>query len=249
MSIKFPFKRTVRQFADGTYANDGKSAYLLHLDYTQNPQHFVRPLFILQKDLQNLFDFVEPTDLNQLCFSYRIHELFIRCCIEVEANLNAILMENGYNKATDLNMDDYKKVNVSHLLSEYEVALPIWEGQCGTRKPFANWAIGKGLEWYKSYNKVKHQRNIEFAKANLSNLIDSICGLVAVLSAQFLTESFIPGNDYLLLDGEGNGMETAIGDYFRVRFPVFPEEMRYSFSYNEIKAPEFKIINFDYNSL
>ena len=68
MAIKFPFKRTVRQFADGTYANDGKSTYLLHPDYTQNPQHFVRPLLILQKDLQNLFpSFVIP-ELERLCF-------------------------------------------------------------------------------------------------------------------------------------------------------------------------------------
>jgi hypothetical protein len=51
----------------------------------------------------------------------------MRICIEVEANFKAILNENIYSKdEKDWNMDDYKKINITHHLSSYKVTLPIW---------------------------------------------------------------------------------------------------------------------------
>jgi hypothetical protein len=72
---------------------------------------------ILLKDLQELFDYVEPADKNLSCYSYRIHALSRRACVEVEANCKAILKENGYTKSGDWNMGDYKKIEKTHLLS------------------------------------------------------------------------------------------------------------------------------------
>lgn len=81
------------------------------------------------KDLQELFDYVEPADKNLECFSYRIHALLLRACVEVEANCKAILKENGYWKAKDMNMnDDYRKIDSTHMLSSYQVRVPNWGG-------------------------------------------------------------------------------------------------------------------------
>ncbi len=219
MGINRPYKRTCRQFTDNSYADGGKWRYLLKKDFADSPEQYVRAFLLIQKDLQTLFDYIEPSDVNLDCYSYRIHELLLRTCVEVEANCKAILIENGYRKKGDLNMDDYKKINKSHRLSSYEIKLPIWYGEKNMRKPFENWKKGKALPWYKAYNETKHDRKDKFKQASFNNLIDSVCGLVALLSAQFWQEDFIPSTSLMALMGSVGGMESAIGDYFRINFP------------------------------
>lgn len=250
MGLKRPYKRTCRQFADGSYANSGKSQYLLNKDFADSPEQYVRPFLLIQKDLQNLFDYVEPSDQNLTCYSYRIHELLTRTCIEVEANCKAILTENGYSKNGDLNIGDYKKINFSHRLSSYEIGLPLWNGVKRIRKPFNSWADGSPLSWYQAYNTTKHNRHAEFKQASFDNLIESICGLIAILSAQFWQENFIPSTSLISAEGSYDGMEAAIGDYFRVKFPNdWPDNEKYDFTYEDINAPDFHIAKFEYGKL
>jgi hypothetical protein len=85
MAVSKPFKRTARPQADsGKYLDQGH--YIKHAQYAVAPAHYIRAFQILQKDLIELFDYVEPADKNKECYSYRIHELHTRACIEVEAN-------------------------------------------------------------------------------------------------------------------------------------------------------------------
>jgi hypothetical protein len=146
---------------------------------------YMRGFLLLQKDLEHLFEFIEPSDQNLQCYSFRIHELLLRACVEVEANCKAILEENGYRKVGNWNMNDYQKVNVSHHLSSFVVQLPVWHGCKKIRAPFEAWASGKPLPWYHAYNKTKHDRHTGFSKATLDQLVDAICGLVSVISANF----------------------------------------------------------------
>jgi len=250
MGIKKPYKRTCRQFTDGSYANSGKSKYLLHKDFANSPEQYIRPFLLIQKDIQNLFDYIEPSDRNLNCYSYRIHELLIRTCIEIEANCKAILTENGYTKNSYLNMRDYKKINFSHRLSSYEIALPLWKGTHKIRKPFSGWTSGSSLAWYDAYNATKHDRHTDFIQASFDNLIESACGLTAILSSQFWQEDFIPSKGLLALEGSSDGMESAIGDYFRVKFPDdWLDEEKYDFTYEDIDKPDFTIEKFDYKNL
>ena len=57
--------------------------------------------------------------MNAVAFSYRIHALLMRTCIEVEANFKAILEENTFTPPPNrsLNMTDYRKVDATHHLS------------------------------------------------------------------------------------------------------------------------------------
>jgi hypothetical protein len=121
MPVSKPYRRTVRQFVDGHYAQDGKWRYIRHAKFAIEPEHYVRAFAILQKDILELFDFVEPADANLSCYSYRIHELFMRTCIEIEANFKAILTENEYGRSGDWNITDYRKTEPSHLLSGYVI--------------------------------------------------------------------------------------------------------------------------------
>jgi hypothetical protein len=143
-----PFRRTFRPNDVNYfgYITDERCANSLH--------QYVRAFEILQKDMLELFDYVEPADANSQCYSYRIHELHTRACIEVEANCKAILSENSYPRnIDDLKMTDYKKLQQTHHLSAYEV---------------------------------------NFEKSNLRNMVDTMCGLVAVLASQFFNIDFGP---------------------------------------------------------
>ena len=198
-----------------------KWRYMLHDKYATSPNHYIRAYELIQKDLLNLFDYIEPSNTNLKTYSFRIHELLLRICVEVEANCKAILTENGYSKPGNWTVADYSKIEKSHNLSSYLVKLPVWKGTANMVSPFSAWATpSQPLGWYQSYNKTKHDRLTEFEQANFKNLIDAICGLVVILAAQFWTHNFSAGPMLLSMGTiQNDGMESAIGDYFRIKFP------------------------------
>jgi len=199
------------------------------------------------KDFYELFEYVEPADKNKDCYSYRIHALLLRVCIEVEANCKAILKENGYSRPGDWNMGDYKKIEKTHLLSEYEIMVPNWIGTKSNRLPFSSWSSGRSLPWYEAYNTTKHDRHSEFEKATFDHLIDACCGLIALLSAQFGTFDFLSGPDVVICNPTDD-RESGIGGYFRVRFPInWLMELRYDFDWQSLKDDPDPFQTIDYS--
>ena len=91
----------------------GRDATLVILGLLLAGRQYIRAFLLIQKDLLELFDYVEPADQNLDCYSYRIHELHMRACIEVEAHCKAILSENNYvnpDKSSEWwNVKDYRK--------------------------------------------------------------------------------------------------------------------------------------------
>jgi hypothetical protein len=228
---------------------------MIHPKFAQSPEHYVRSFLLLLKDLQELFDYVEPTDENLNCYSYRIQALLLRACIDVEANCKAILKENGYERKDKwgkdaMNMSDYKKINLTHRLSSYQVKVPYWNGTKNMRSPFAAWSTGNILPWYEAYNTTKHDRHSGFKEATFDHLLDSCCAVLVILSAQFETNDFSPGNTLLALSGPGDGLESGIGGYFRVKFPEdWPVEQRYDFDWKQLKNEPDPFQTIDYSKL
>jgi hypothetical protein len=223
---------------------------MIHPKYAKAPEHYVRAFLLLLKDLHELFDYVEPAEKNLCCYSYRIHALLLRACVEVEANCKAILEENGYRKSSDLNMKDYSKINVTHRLSSYKVMIPNWSGSGSIREPFSKWASGGTLPWYQAYNRTKHDRHREFENANFEQLLDASCGLLVLLSAQFGTNDFSSGPNMMCFEEPDDGMESGIGGHFRVQFPDdWLDEMKYDFNWSLIKDNPDPFDTFDYNSI
>jgi hypothetical protein len=261
MALQKPFKRTVRMLTNGSYSNDGHWQYLLHPKYANDPQHYIRAFLLIQEDLQKLFEYVEPCDGNANTISLRIQELLTRVCIEIEANFTAILKENKYSNTNNWNLKhDYSLVEFSHKLSAYKVKFPVWRGEGHTRTPFANWATKPNeqwhkLEWYQAYNKSKHDRHLHFDKATFDTLLNAVSGLVVVLSAQFMKESYSPNSKTMGISGNYSydydpKMETAVGDYFRVQFPNnWEENEKYGFRWQNIAQLEEPIDKIDYDSI
>jgi hypothetical protein len=238
MVIARPFKRTCRQFRDGSYLPHGNTYFIEHAKFANAPQRHVRAFMLIQTDLLELFDYVEPADKNLGCYSYRMHELLMRSCIEIEANCKAILSENGYSRAGGhWNMADYKKLEATHRLSSYQVKFPVWHGDQAVRTPFSSWATGDNLTWYDAYNATKHDRHEQFEQANFANVLDAAAGLVALLTSQFGDYDFLGPRIGVLTDDtfKGDGFETAIGNYFRIKYPDWPAEERYEFKWEELQ--------------
>jgi hypothetical protein len=192
-----------------------------------------------------LFEYIEPSDNNLKCHSYRIHALLTRVAIEVEANLKAIMSENGYLKS-QLSMCDYRKINKSHKLSSYEVKLPFWHGEKGVRKPFASWETTHSLGWYQAYNDAKHNRHENFSLATFDHAIDAMCGLAAVIASQFYNCDFAPVV-YYYEQMPSDGFQLAIGSYFEILFPHnWPDEDLYDFDWKNMEKEDdpFRVICF-----
>ena len=85
MAVTKPYYRTVRQLADGSYAHSGNGRYIEDARYANEPRRFTRAFLLIQKDLLELFNFIEPADQNLQTYSYKTHELLLRACIEIEA--------------------------------------------------------------------------------------------------------------------------------------------------------------------
>jgi len=254
MSIDKPYHRTYRKMKKNGNSGYSQWAYIKDPSYAKNPEHYTRSYAILQNDLFHLFEYIEPSDKNLPTFSFRIYELFLRTCTEIETNFKAILVENGYcpkykkgskkgkkRGEKDWNINDYKKIDKTHHLSSYKITFPLWDGKENTKEPFKRWKDGKNLQWYEEYNGCKHDRYKNFDLANLKNLLQAISGLNILLYAQFKDIDFAPGNTVLALQGNEYGDNYSIGDYFIIEEPNdWKDSEIYQFDWNELKQEKNK---------
>ena len=244
-----PYYRTVRRFVKKE--NSGWSAwqYMRHPAYAESPQRFVQGYLMIQKDLAHILEYVEADDRNGSVFGYRVHELLMRTCVEVEANFKAILKANLFKCRRRWSMREYSRVEHSHRLSDYQVLLPTWRGSMGEFSPFGAWKDERPLPWYEAYNESKHDRHESLIAANLQMLIQAIGGLVVLLTAQFNREDYSGSPDVLALSGPTvHKWEAAIGGVFRVEHPNnWHHDQLYDFDWRDLKdVPDpFQKFNYD----
>lgn len=258
MSLPKPYHRNWRAIKPGPNSGYSGWGYIIDKQYAQSPTHYVRAYQIIQADLERLFEYVEPSPESLQTFSYRIHELLMRTCIELEANFKAILTENIYTPQVDrfgnpiYNMTVYKKVDVTHHLSSYEVSLPIWSGPQNIIKPFEEWnSAPSRLTWYQAYNASKHDRHVAFKEAKMAHLLKAVAGLLVLLSSQFRTETFSAGSSSSAIEGyDYHDMKAAIGSLFRIRFPNdWPDSEMYDFDWSQLRRQPDRFLKFDYNNI
>lgn len=264
MPITKPFHRIYRTLIQSINSGYSSWAFIVDKEYAKSPHHFTRAFLILQEDIKGLFEYIEPADINLRTYSYRIHELLMRTCIEVEINFKAILRENIYSPTYQSgskagqsrteefwNINDYSKINKTHHLDNYFVELPFWRGNKNRYQPFFGWQSGSSLSWYQAYNETKHDRNNKFELANFENLITAFAGLFVLLSSQFNCQSFEPGSTLLSsgTDGYFDG-KFGIGEYLKIEFPTnWTQAEKYDFDWSVLKNETIRFQKFDYNNI
>lgn len=254
-NIIMPYHRIYRPCRKSPNSGYNSWVYLTDHEYADSPFNYTHPFVSLQKDIIDLFEYVEPADKNLKTYSYKIQQLLMRTCIEIEANFKAIFNENIYTIKSEDNwtIKDYRLINISHHLSSYKVRFPHWEGNNDVFRPFQPWGEEKKLYWYQAYNATKHNRTKYREKANLFNLLSAFSALAVVLSAQFRDESYEPG----LISFGGNGCDTyygdveyAIGEYLIMEYPDdWSDEELYNFEWDQVKNESDKFRKFNYDAI
>lgn len=181
-------------FGIARFNSENGNRYTRHKKYAPDRLHRISAYHLLERDLKVLFEYIDPNTQNDSSFSLRTYELFLRAATEFESNAKAILLANGYKKTGNLNMGDYRKLEKATKLSEYIVRLNCTSPERNFQ-PFQVWAGEDRVKWYQDYNDVKHDRSVNFEKANMANVIESVAAVFAILYAQFEDSAFDPYQD------------------------------------------------------
>ncbi len=192
-------------------------------------------------DFERLFEYVEPHTKNEKVFSHRIYELLLRTCTEVESCCKGILIANGHS-AKD--MSDYKKIEQATHLSGYTVMYSNWLPSQYTASPFAVWATGGSLPWFKAYNNVKHNRSQKFQLANLKNLLDAICGLLCIIHSQIgdTVQHVFKTNLYT---SAVNSDKVTVRSFTIIPYQ-YPDNEKYDFVWGNIKTDPNRFLRFQF---
>jgi hypothetical protein len=167
-----------------------------------------RAYVLLGNDMLKIFEFVEPVQANATCYGHQIYQLFLRVCTEFEAacklackRLNFPPKQSRVGQQSGWKIDDYSKLNKhsgcclrddcstsssTPKLSDYKFFFHDWDVTGEANCPLGGFLNGQdpSPSFYKSYNKVKHDRESAFKEANLANLMHSFAALIAVLDWQ-----------------------------------------------------------------
>lgn len=239
MKIEKPYKRIIRPFQDSSDYALGWSYWQEDLRNAPNMMETIRSYNILEKDLIELFEYIEPVEKNFNTFSHRIYELFLRACTEFEANAKWILKDNRLIK-DKYNIVDYFKLNKSSKLSEYIVFINSHQDNKIKLEPFKEWEKWPTLKWYKEYNEVKHNRHKQFEKANFWNLLLALSWLYVTIFSQFYTFTF--SKNIPLAESSFNHLTGEIwskDNLFTIILPQsWKDEEMYNFNWDQLKKQE-----------
>lgn len=139
-------------------------------------------------EVKDLFRVVEPQSENFDCFGHRFRELLMLLCTEIEACWAGVLKANDLEVSANgrYTTRNYIKVCTPLRLTEWKVQLKDYG--LTEFQPFRYWNIlqtTSSLPWYDAYNKVKHDREENFSKGTLGNVLQAAAALHIMQLAQF----------------------------------------------------------------
>ena len=150
--------------------------------------HSLEQLTTLTDLLANILRTVFPNPANFDTYGFDIRNLIILTATEFEAQITGILRANNIlpNRNFYTTVDFYKLKDVLKL-HEYEVKFSNYP-DIPILSPFRTWNSlnpTTSLEWYTNYNAIKHDRDNNFNKGRLIDLLNSISACYILLIAQY----------------------------------------------------------------
>ncbi len=133
----------------------------------------------LEQDLGKVSRFVEFSEDNFNVYSIELAHLLLAASSEVDVVLKALCKLKAPAKE-HRNINDYKetiKATLPSLIAEkafiHRFGLEL--------RPWSNWSGEENPLWWRSYNNVKHQRDLYFREANLRYTLNAVVGLSLVV--------------------------------------------------------------------
>jgi hypothetical protein len=148
----------------------------------------IRQLELILDDLKFVFKVIEPTEDNKNAYGNTLRNIIILSCTEIDAMMKKILKINNFIVKDDkYSTNHYYNLKEALRLDEYEIKFMEFE-HLGSYNPFSVWHSEKptqSLVWYDAYNKIKHDREMNFCHATLENALRSITAYAILLIAQY----------------------------------------------------------------
>jgi hypothetical protein len=132
----------------------------------------------LERDLESASRYVEFCDANYEVYSIEFAHLLFAAASEVDV-VAKLLCERFASGLPAENIIQYRThIIASNALPDLlksEVFIPRY----GVRlTPWVDWKQNSPPIWWTSYNKVKHERDVHFAKATLKNALNALAALL-----------------------------------------------------------------------
>jgi hypothetical protein len=150
--------------------------------------HSLEQLTTLTELLGNILRTVFPNPANFETYGFDIRNLIILTATEFETQITGILKANAIEPINKYytTVDFYKLKDVLRL-SDYQIRFTNYP-DIPVLSPFSNWNIKNttsSLEWYANYNAIKHDRENNFSKGKLVDLLNSISACYVLIIAQY----------------------------------------------------------------
>lgn len=155
------------------------------LDYTEYEKNVAkRDLKILLEKTQEIINFIEPSSQSLQAYSYKLRELLILSCTEVE-NILRFYTPNSSGKI--LKTTDYVQILQKVALGQYKISFVDCVNKFAC-KPFENWnssSATQSIPWYDAYNKVKHDKANNFKEATFENCLNAVAAVIVLFCIRY----------------------------------------------------------------
>ena len=147
-------------------------------------------LSIMIEELKDIMRFIQPDKSNLNCYGHHTRNVLLLASMEFENECKGVLRAHNYSVSNNYySTNDFVKLREPLQLSEYTIRLSYYPS-LDPISSFTGWnstAPTQSLTWYESYNAAKHDREINFSKANLLSAINAVCSVAIMLAAQYQT--------------------------------------------------------------
>lgn len=130
----------------------------------------------LEKDLETIARYIEFIEHNFKTYSIELAHLLLAASSEIDVVMKELSSIVSPDEKAN-NIDDYRqiiKTKKPELINEV-----VYISRYGLEfSPWTNWNRDQNPYWWKSYNNVKHERNLYYNEANLENVLKSLGALL-----------------------------------------------------------------------
>ena len=142
------------------------------------PLHYWQYFVALEGDLAKTSRFVEIADDNMETYSVEFARLILSAGSEVDV-LAKVLCDQHALVVKPKNIDGYRQAIVARFpeFAFLSIRVPRYGREL---KPWREWANGFNPAWWRTYNDIKHERNVNFRKATLEAAIASVAGVFSL---------------------------------------------------------------------
>lgn len=161
-------------------------------------KHHWNYFLAIEKDLENVSRYIEFSPDNSGTYSIELAHILLSASSEVDVVMKQLWklldIKSYKDKKKKKCIDNYRQIiqnklpdiiNKKVYINRYSITSRPWEVWAGTSTT--------NPDWWSSYNKVKHERNVSFKEANLKNTINAVSALFLVVVYFYKTQLEIEG--------------------------------------------------------